>query len=353
MPDSEYTESPRIWLIDSERAPLAESRDVFEPWTEIAYFGPGDDSMNWEEPPDAIFLSAEIRGGAGGDFFAELRRAAGQTPVLAVARLRSLTQALSFFRAGATDYLSLPLDAEEVRERLEDALRKAANLALSAMTVEIEPLEPEAVPGETAPPAAGNDDDEAEIVLVPVDEGDGALQASVDALPAPEAKTPDGTKDDEGEAEPVDGLPIPTLWEELPCGLLVFDSIGNLVFSNSLGLELFGRQSLGELQDALENRLSSFAAHGINQKPLADNQWPQAQAKKTRTARSAVISLEKPDRRRVWLRIDCLPHLADGKINRMCMTLVNLTGELPPLTLPVEASTPPREKGKKRGKKRR
>jgi hypothetical protein len=136
----------------------------------------------------------------------------------------------------------------------------------------------------------------------------------------------------------------------------VFDSLGNLVFSNNAGLELFGRDTLAGLQDALENSLSAFAAHGLNNKPFPDNQWPHILAVKTRTARSAVVSVETGDKRRAWLRIDCQPHLADGKIARLSMTAVNLTGELPPLQTQesekIPASSLPRKDRKDRSKHR-
>ncbi len=328
----ETTEKTNLWLIDSERKPLAECRAAFDGWADVLYLEPDGGEPDWTAPPDAIFFSAEIAGGAEGEAFAQLREAASGIPLLAVAGLRSLTQALAFFRAGADDYLPLPLDEGEARERLEAVLEKARRRALEAVLLEVEAVDPDSAP-------AGPDQPDILETLAP---------AAAPAAPEPE-REPDADDD----PEPVDGLPIPTLWEELPCGLLVFDSVGNLVFANSLGLELFGHASLAELQEALENRPSSFAAHAANHKPLPDNQWPQVLARKARAARSAVVSIEKPDRRRVWLRIDCLPHLAEGKVNRLAMTLVNLTGELPALTPP--ASPPPREakpRGRERAKRR-
>ena len=357
---------PYLWILDSSHKPLADSLDVFESWADIAYLDGERERLDWSVPPDAIFFSAEISGGAAGEAFASLVAAAADTPLLAVARLRSLAQAVAFFRAGATDYLSLPLDKDEARDRLAAALERAEQRILEAVAVELEPIDADT--GEVSLAFAPSRTEEAEVEEVEED-----ILAELESIPSakPESRAeenpkpavrPDGDEAGEqsasdGETDPeeepvtVDGLPIPTLWEELPCGLLVFDSLGNLVFANSLGLHLFGHVSLAELQDVLENRRASFAAHAANHKPLPDNQWPHVLAARTRTARSAVLSVEKPDRRRVWLRIDCLPHLSEGKITRLSLTIVNLTGELPPLAAP--APPPKRDKQRHRSKRRK
>lgn len=312
-----HENTPRVWILDAPRRPLAELPELFDGWAEAEYLEP-DAAPDWDNAPDAVFFSGELPGGAAGEAFGELLREAGDIPLLAVSRLRSFAQAVAFFRAGVADYLSLPLDGDDVRDRLDAALERAAESALRGAVMEIEPL----------------DQDPGEISL--------SVQSAALAPPA---------ADPDDEPVAVEGLPIPTLWEELPCGLLVFDSEGNLVFCNSLGLDLFGAASVAELQEALESGLSAFAAHAANHKPLPDNQWPQVLARKTRSARSAVLSLEKPDKRRVWLRIDCLPHVSEGKISRLAMTLVNLTGELPPLAAAPAAPAPqPAKKEKKRSR---
>ncbi|MDR2392466.1 MAG: hypothetical protein LBE84_12425, partial [Planctomycetota bacterium] len=304
--------------IDSERESLAEYRRAFADWADILRFGP-DEEPDWDNPPDAIFVSAEIAGGPGGDRFSVLSREAGDIPILAVARWRSLTQALAFLRAGAGDYLSLPLAAGEAKERVTALLEKAGRHALRRFILEPVTMEPE-------------------------DSGAGEPGWNGDILAGIAAGAADETPPEEPEA--VDVLPVPALWEELPCGVLVFDSAGNLVFSNGLALALFGYESPATLRDALEGNRASFAAHSASRKPLADNQWPHVLARKVRAARSAVISIEKPDRRRLWLRIDCLPHLADGKVNRLSMTIVNLTGELPDFSpAPIPS---PREKNRRK-----
>ncbi len=341
-------QKPLVWLIDSQRSPLADCRDAITPWADVAYFAHDDNPPDWENPsgafPDALFISAEIMGGPDGAAFRELRERAGNAPLVIVARLRSLAQAVAFFRAGAADYLSLPLDEDDARERAEAAFERAAALAMRGVMIEVEPVGDDtgeislrlaaapAVGGFPAPPPLPPP-------AIPGEKGeDEDILARLD--PEPEQQPGAETKDGEDEPVAVDGLPIPTLWEELPCGVMAFDSNGNLVFSNTLAMGLFGYDSLAALQEALENRREDFKAHGANHAPLQDNQWPHILSAKTRTARSAVVSIVKPDRRRIWLRIDCLPHLHRGQMNRLSMTLVNLTGELPPLSLSAETAPP-------------
>ncbi len=403
---------PSLWLIDSQRAPLknvaAEAGDVFT----CTYLGEDWEVRRPDNPPDAILVAAEIRGGANGNAFGKLLDFAQSAPVLVVTSLRSLAQAVAFFRAGAADYLSLPLDKAVLLERLDAALRRAEQSAMRDWVMQLEPVDADIgdltlslTPAESGRTRADDDD-----ILAQLPGGDAAgggggfsskeapseaatstppneaTQPNDAAQPKPEDSAPDEPKPDEpkpdepkpdepkpdepkpdepkpdepkpnepeaDEPEVVDGLPIPSLWEELPCGLLVFDSAGNMVFANRLGLELFGFPTLAELQEVLENDRGRFAAHGANLRPLPDNQWPQVLAQKSRMARSAVLSIEKPDRRRTWIRIDCLPHLHDGKITRLSMTIVNLTGELPPFNPRGETAAPPAGKRDKRGRRRR
>ncbi|MDR3078364.1 MAG: hypothetical protein LBV15_06345 [Planctomycetota bacterium] len=365
MSDSQAKDKPYIWLIDSDRRHLAEYAAIFSDWADALYLCPGDGELDWNDSPDAVFFSAELDGGAGGERFASLCREAGDIPLLAVARWRSLAQALDFFRAGAVDYLSLPLSAEEARERLASVLERNSRQLLRRVVLELAPAETE------------GDSDAPGVISVNVDSGTNSAAPEEDDILAGidaslevaiidsgreeerggKADSGDKPKVDEAETdepEIVDGLPISTLWEELPCGIIVFDSSGNLAFSNSLGLELFGHESPAALQEALTSRLGSFAAYAASRKPLAANQWPHLLARKAHAARAAVISIERPDRRRLWLRIDCLPHLAAGEISRLSMTVVNLTGELPAFLPPAEIKPGAnREKTRRRTKHKR
>lgn len=379
-------------MIDSERTPLIHCRKAIEEWADITYFEglPNDD--DWNSPPEIIFFSAEIPGGSAGKTFENLVEKTHAIPIVAISKVRSLAQAVGFFRAGAADYLTLPLDEDDAREALE----RAENWQSPRFMVELEPIdhdtgeislsltsvcEQHEENEERIPPTNdaisslddqidGDDGDKDDDILAhlpptpPPDENERKdytpyaytgefindatlheLETQAEILGenaasrmdcrdktiiphhhdlAPESK-------DEEEPVAVDGLPIPLLWDELPCGLLVFDSEANLVFANQPALELFGRQTMVELEDALENNRSSFNALANTQKPLPDNQWPHVLAAKTRTARSALVSIEKPDKRRLWLKIDCRPHLHGGEMSRLLFTAVNMTGDLPPV----------------------
>ncbi|MDR1613114.1 MAG: hypothetical protein LBT97_10100 [Planctomycetota bacterium] len=350
---SEEKRKPLVWIVDSERSALGESLSVFDAGcSAFRYFEAGEPFPGDGDPPDAVVFSAEIAGGPGGEAFARLRAETAGIPLLAAARVRSLAQAVAFFRAGADDYLSLPFDPGELADRLSAAC--AANIfAPPTVLVEVERLG--SASGSADPvridriaavanlaDGAGDEDILADLSREESrsedpggkDPGSGAAEnelSDADKFRETDAGDSSGSGGPgEAEPEPVDGLPIPSLWEELPCGLVVFDSTGDPVFSNALALDLFGLDTLGGLRDALEPNRRLFKALGQNQNPLPDNQWPHAAAFKAKAARSAVVSIERSDRRRVWLRIDCLPHLTDGKVSRLSMTLVNMTGELPP-----------------------
>ncbi len=388
------TTKPSLWIIDSERAPLKDVAADLADDLACVYFPDPQDADFDENPPDLLLVSAEIRGGANGQTFAQLIDTAQDIPVIIVAMLRSLAQAVAFFRAGASDYLSLPLERDELLERFAAALDRAEKLAMRGLVMQLEPLDQElgditlsitpteATSSQAAPitvSVINNETDHKEETdedilahlpgqdrIRPETIAPEKTEPQSHALPAttaaaqteknPPSETSSSASHDPEEAdepEAVDGLPIPTLWEELPCGLLVFDSVGNMVFANRMGLELFGYESVAELQEVLENQRQRFAPHAANLRPLPDNQWPQVLAQKSRMARSAVLSIEKPDRRRAWIRIDCLPHLHDGKITRLSMTIVNLTGELPPFQPRPEPPPPPSVKKDKRGRKKR
>lgn len=308
-------QKPFVWIIDSPRSPLAGSLYAFEDSVGYRYFSHGEPPSPDLPQPDAVFFSAEIEGGPTGELFSTLVENNPAIPLLAITKVRSLTQAVAFFRAGALDYLSLPLDPDEVAERLDASLVRIADLVAAVVTVELESL---------------GDGVESELLSALQEEGMN-LDADLEELSGDLGENDEAENDDSDdiEAVPVDGLPIPSLWEELPCGLLVFDSQANLVYANASAFTLLGFESMGELQDMLGNKRSEFNALATNKKPLPDNKWPHIAAVKTRTERHATISVERPDKTRVWLRMDCLPHLADGALSRLTMTLVNMTGEMP------------------------
>ena len=321
---------PLVWIFDSARSPLGEALPAFDRLPAVfRHFGAGEAPRAGAEPPDVVFFSAGIEGGAGGAAFMSLRAAAGGVPLIAVSRLRSFAQALSFFRNGVFDYISLPVDDSELSERFEAALAKK-NADMSTVMVEFEAMDEAARDGLTLTVhrAVATEVEPDEDILAQLATG-GDTPPKPDGAGGVSAPAGADTPREEADADPVDGLPIPSLWDELPCGLLAFDSRGNLVFANSMAMKLFGHLSLNSLREALENGRPAFNALGANRKPLPDNQWPHLTAVKAKAARANIVSIARPDHSRLWLRMDCLPHLSDGKVNRMSMTVINMTGELP------------------------
>ncbi len=317
--------APRLWIIDSVRETLADALPDLEIAVDGLFIRYGE-ALPEVNLADAMVVSSDLPGGATGEEFGRLVTEWAQIPVLVASKLRSLTQALAFFRRGAADYLPLPLAAEEWEERIAEALeRMNTAAAVSAVLMEAEPVD-----GDILATLTESDESVAEVDVVP------------EAVAEPE-------QEPETEPEAVDGLVIPTMWDELPCGLAVFDSNHNLVFCNQLALDLFGIASLAELQDTLDARQADLQAYGQNNKPLPNNQWPHLLAFKSRSSRSGILSLERGDKSRVWLRMDCLPHLSDGAVSRLTMTLVNVTGEVPPLHLSQE----PKPTAPKRGRARK
>ena len=105
--------------------------DWIPPPPEPARPGPADGHGAPGAPgtPDAIFVSAELPGGARGGLFRSLIEGYGGAPVIVATRTRSLSQALEFFRAGAADYQPMPATAEDWRRRLLDSLHRRRAMA--------------------------------------------------------------------------------------------------------------------------------------------------------------------------------------------------------------------------------
>jgi PAS domain-containing protein len=229
---------------------------------------------------DAIIASDSIAGGPRGAAFTHIRRTFPTRPVLVVAHLRSLATAVGFFRAGVADYLSAPLRAEETRERIEAAIRARAGRG-AGEAPDDEPVEVAVVPAEAVPDAAGGP---------AAQEGNGWISL-----------------------------------ETLPCAALVFGGDGRLRDANGLALELLGHPGVGGLRLAFDHGLADCAPLDERAAPLAPDRWPVRRALRSGRREAATVGLLRPDRRRVWVRLEVRPRRADGRIRDVIATLSDVT----------------------------
>ncbi len=234
---------------------------------------------------DAIVASDSIPGGAQGAAFTHIRRTFPSRPVLVVAHLRSLATAIDFFRAGVADYLPAPLRPEETRERIEVAIRRAR--------------------GEGA---GGGSEEPIEVLVEPA--GPSAATASLS-----------GRHEGNGRIS----------LENLPCAALVFGADGRLREANGLALELLGHPALAGLRQAFDHGLAGYEPLDARAAPLAPERWPIRMALRQGCRAAATLGLLRPDRARVWVRLEAVPRRRHGRIRDVIATLSDLTpGDPPP-----------------------
>ena len=190
--------------------------------------------------------------------------------IIVVARCRSLAAAVEFFRAGAVDYLPAPLSREELRERLYAALTRRERPA----TVEVE-METSA--GDKPLTAAGMEN----------------------------------------------MLPL----SAIPCGLLLFNAEGALIAANRLALSLLGETDTARLAEAIRHHFEDWDPLDGQGRPLRPEAWPPRRALQEKAARAALVGLRRPDRTRVWLRLEAAPIIHNGRCQEIAMAMVNVTEE--------------------------
>ncbi|TWU34109.1 Transcriptional regulatory protein ZraR [Novipirellula aureliae] len=86
--------------------------------------------------PDLILLDVRLPGMSGIESLPRIRERAVSVPVLLITAYADIRQAVVAVKAGATDYLSKPLDLQELNVAVEDAL----NIQSAMSTYENEPL---------------------------------------------------------------------------------------------------------------------------------------------------------------------------------------------------------------------
>lgn len=220
--------------------------------------------------PDVIVLSGDIQGGAHGDELSRVKSLFPGVPLLVVARVRSLSAAIDFFRSGLTDYIPAPVSYEELEERIAVALKGRG--------------------------------------------GEQPVEVSVDYVPGP----------DNGEVADTGGAGIV---DTLPCGVVILDSAGGLQHANSSALSMLGYHDPEALSGALADPTSQFQPIDMAGHTLNARGWVLNKALKEKAMRSATLSLKRGDRGRIWVRIDAMPCVERGQVKSVTVTLVNITEE--------------------------
>jgi DNA-binding NtrC family response regulator len=76
-------------------------------------------------PPDMVLLDVRLPGMSGIDALAEIRKLSADLPVLLITAYADLRQAVAAIKSGADDYLSKPIDLDELEIAVADAIGPA------------------------------------------------------------------------------------------------------------------------------------------------------------------------------------------------------------------------------------
>ena len=86
------------------------------------------------EPPDMVLLDVRMPGQSGIEVLAEVRKFAGDLPVLLITAHADLRQAVDAVKGGADDYLAKPVDLDELEAAISDAIGPADRDAVAGST---------------------------------------------------------------------------------------------------------------------------------------------------------------------------------------------------------------------------
>jgi DNA-binding NtrC family response regulator len=75
-----------------------------------------------QHPPQMVLLDVRLPGMSGLEALGEIRKMAGDLPVLLITAYADLRQAVAAMKSGADDYLAKPVDLEELETAITDAL---------------------------------------------------------------------------------------------------------------------------------------------------------------------------------------------------------------------------------------
>ncbi len=280
---------PRLLVCDDPAQTLEEELPLFRDlgWA-CTYVQSVDDLSGGELQPDAVILSGRLPGGPEGRAFARLQRAFPHAPLLVVASVRSLSTAVAFFRAGADDYLSMPLARDETRQRLTAALeggRRAGAHAVSEVSAEL----------------AGGE------VL--------AKRTGATSIP--------------GRA-PAEGGPLREGCidlEALGCGVWVCDGEGRLVAANAAALSLVARPSREDLGRCVARPIEVWEPLDARGCLLSPEAWPPFRALKDHAPRAGTMSLLRPDGTRVRVHLHATFRQGSEKGPWICVALCEAGAE--------------------------
>jgi len=124
MPDSERT----ILVVDDEPS----QRELLGGFVASLGFHAEEASSGEEaleairrRPPDMVLLDVRMPGMSGIEALGEIRKIAGDLPVLLITAYADLRQAVEAVKSGADDYLAKPVDLDELEAAISDAIGPA------------------------------------------------------------------------------------------------------------------------------------------------------------------------------------------------------------------------------------
>jgi two-component system sensor histidine kinase/response regulator len=121
------TVTGRVLVVDDEEKNRRLLRDILEAQGhQVLLANDGEQALAiaWDERPDVVLLDLMMPKLDGYQTCARLREDARtrHVPILAVTALRDRADRLTAIRAGANDFLTKPIDAEEIRLRVSNAM---------------------------------------------------------------------------------------------------------------------------------------------------------------------------------------------------------------------------------------
>lgn len=134
----------RLLLIDDDRSLLPKQiRQAFPLPTHILHVArtaaDGIKHVRADQPPDVILLNPRLPDGSGLDVYQEIRRLDARIPVIFVTVAKSADAAIEAMQHGAYDYLFKPLNIEDLRRVVGEALEVSRRMRESAVFSETLP----------------------------------------------------------------------------------------------------------------------------------------------------------------------------------------------------------------------